>query len=307
MKLQVSASGQGPRVFVKRLSKFLVKNHGVVLDRKKPHIYLSSVWRGNPPKEAIAIHRMDGAYFNKDLSGAKDMNRKIAYAIKNAHGVIYQSKYSQEMTRGILKLKKKGVIIHNGFDSSEYKDIIPHDKMGFDKMLVACAKWRGLKRPRSIVKGFLKASIANAVLVMIGDINKKDRIKHKSVVYTGSIKPHEIYKYYLGCDGLIHISRLDACPNVVVEALVAGKPVLCNNVGGTPEIVENSGVIVDIDPPLKYKMFSMGNPDKIKSHLIAAGVEQLLQQKWSIHRPDLEMKECAKQYYNYFVQKMQAC
>jgi len=300
MKLQVSSSGQGPRVFTNRLVKFLTKNHGVEIDKKRPHIYLSSVWRGSPPKGSITIHRMDGAYFNKDMSGAKSLNKKIAHAIQNAYGVIYQSKYSQKMTEGILKIKKPGVVIYNGFDKEEYKDIALHNKMGYKRMLVACAKWRGLKRPRSIVKGFLAASAPNTVLVMIGDINKKDRIKHKDVVYTGSIKPHKIYKYYLSCDGLIHISRLDACPNVVVEALVAGKPVLCNNVGGTPEIVRESGVIINIDPPLKYKMFSMGKPDKIKSRFIAEGIEKLLGQKWNICRPDLEMSECARKYYEYF-------
>lgn len=300
MKLQVSASGQGPRVFINRLVKFLTKNHDVEIVKKNPHIYLSSVWRGNPPRGASAIHRMDGAYFNKDMSGAKSMNKQIARAIKGAVGVVYQSKYSQRMTEGILKIKKTGAIIHNGFDRNEYKNIVPHDRMGKDKMLIACAKWRGLKRPRSIVKGFLAASIPSSILVMIGDINRKDIIKHKDVIYTGSIKPHKIYKYYLGCDGVIHISRLDACPNVVVEALVAGKPVLCNNVGGTPEIVGNSGVIINIDPPLEYKMFSMGKPDKIKSRFVAEGIEKLLNTKWNICRPDLEMSECARRYYNYF-------
>ena len=98
--------------------------------------------------------------------------------------MIYQSEYSRRMCKGILKLKKKGVIIHNGFDQSLYDDVAP--KRLAPKMLVACAKWRGLKRPRSIVKGFLAAGLSDTVLVMIGEIGKHDRIKHKNVVYTGS-------------------------------------------------------------------------------------------------------------------------
>ena len=68
------------RLFTKRLSKFLQKNHNVKMDNKSPQIYLSSVWRGKPPQGAIAIHRMDGAYFNKEASGARAMNSKIAKA-----------------------------------------------------------------------------------------------------------------------------------------------------------------------------------------------------------------------------------
>ena len=79
---------------------------------------------------------------------------------------------------------------------------------------------------------------------------------------------------------------------------------LCNNVGGTPEIVKDSGVVIDIDPPLKYKMFSMGKVDKVKSHTVAMGIIKLLDQTWDIQRPDLEMSVCAQQYYNYFQIKL---
>jgi glycosyltransferase involved in cell wall biosynthesis len=139
---------------------------------------------------------------------------------------------------------------------------------------------------------------------MIGDINKKDKIKHSNILYTGSISSGKTYEYYVSCDGVVHISRLDACPNVVIEALVAGKPVLCNNAGGTPEIVGSSGVTISIDPTLRFKMFSMGNPDRVDPSVVASGMKELLNKRWDIHRHDLSMEVCAEKYYKYFLETL---
>ncbi|KKN24740.1 hypothetical protein LCGC14_0891870 [marine sediment metagenome] len=299
MKIQTYYSGIASKVFVGRLMNYLNKHYGVERVKSKPDIYFSSVWPGSPPKRAVRVHRVNGVYFDKSKAGARSMNKTIAKAISKARGVVYQSNYSRNMSKGILGVKKSGRIIYNGFDKSCYNGL-KADKFGFSKMLVACAKWRPLKRPRSIVKGFLAAGLSDAVLVMIGGIKESQQIKHPQVKYIGSIPPADTYKYYLNCDGVIHISRLDACPNVVIEALTAGKPVLGNNVGGTPELIKDSGVIIEIDPPLKYKMFTMKNPDKVSSAKVAAGIHQMLNTTWNIDRQDLSMKHCAKQYYDYF-------
>ena len=141
---------------------------------------------------------------------------------------------------------------------------------------------------------------------MIGPIDKHDQIKGKNIKYIGSVKTHQTYQYYKSADAIIHISRLDACPNVVVEGLSAGTPIICNNVGGTPELVGNDGIILNIDPPLKYKRFTMKPPDKVKSKIIAQGIWDCIEKEWSIKRSDLDMEYCADKYYKYF-QKILIC
>ena len=195
--------------------------------------------------------------------------------------------------------QKNYTIIHNGFDPKAYDGIDTY-KFGFSKMLIACAKWRPLKRPRSIAKGFIESNIKDAVLVMIGDISPRDKIKHENVKYVGKVNPPKIFKYYVSCDGVIHISRLDACPNVVVEGIVAKKPIICNNTGGTPEVVMDSGVVLDIDPTFNYQMFKMKKPDSVKPSIIAQGINKLFSKKWLINRNDLHMCNCAKKYFEFF-------
>ena len=44
---------------------------------------------------------------------------------------------------------------------------------------------------------------------------------------------------------MLHPSWLDPCPNVVVEGLASGLPVVCASTGGTPELVKDGGIIID--------------------------------------------------------------
>lgn len=301
IKLNIYAAGIGSTVFTRRLGEYLSKHYPIKLVKEGEDIYLSCVWAGKKTnKKAVHIHRVDGVYFDLQMSGKTGMNNKVKVAMKRAHGVVYQSEYSKKICKGILGVsKRESVIIPNGVDPDSYKDV-EIDKMGYSKMLVACAKWRPLKRPKSIAKGFVKAGLDDTVLVMIGDVPAQYRVKHPNIKYVGSVRTRDIYKYYASCDGLIHISRLDACPNVVVEALVAGKPILGNNVGGTPELIKKDGVIVKIDPPYNYKMFNMGNPDRVQSDIIASGINKLVSKEWNVHRPDLHISHTAKKYYRYF-------
>lgn len=298
MRLQIFTSGFGSSIFLRRLTSFLAENYQVKVVKEKPDIYLSSIWRGKPPKGCKIVHRVDGVYFDKLDNRRDSLNKGIQDAINGSHGVVYQSVYSKKMAYGILKVVQgKHKIIHNGFPAQLYDTVEPYPKP-CDKVFLACAKWRPLKRPMSIAKGFLHADIPDSRLYMIGECKKK--IKDEKIVYLDKMQANDIIPYYKMCDGLIHVSRVDACPNVVVEALCCGKPVVCNNVGGTPEIVGDSGIKLEIDSPLEYKPFKMKDPDSVSPSIIAKGLHDLLSRQWVIRREDLSMPICAKKYYDFF-------
>lgn len=302
MRVQLSYSGIGPRVFMTRLGRYLELHYDVQIVKKKPDIYLSAVWGGDPPKGCRRVHRTDGCYFDKLKSGITGMNKRIAGAITKANGVVWQSRYCEKLCRSILGVKPKHyTTIFNGFDQSIYDEVeVMEDKFGYERMFVACAKWRPLKRPKSIIRGFLAADIPGAGLVMMGDMPKSYKVKDKRVKYVGALRSKETYTYYKSADALIHISRLDACPNTVIEALSIGKPIICNNVGGTPEIVKSDGIVLDIDPPLKYKIFKMKKVDHVDPNIIAEGFRKCAATEWNISRPDLDMSRCAEEYYQFF-------
>jgi len=301
IKLKIHSSGLGPKIFVNKLCEELTTKFPVRIVDKREHIYLSCVWGGTGRnKNSIWVHRADGVYFDKARSGRTVMNKRIRKTIQRSNAVIFQSEFSRKICAGVLSVEKEeNRIIYNGCSPDSYKNI-PKNKMGYKKMLVACARWVPLKRPLSIARGFIGAGLKDTVLVMIGKIEDNKRIDHLNIKYLGAIRPDETHQYYANCDGVIHISRLDACPNAVVEALVAGKPVLTNNVGGTPELVKNDGIIIDIDPIYNYTSFKMKKVDKIDDRKVSQGIIELLSRKWDINRQDLHISNIARQYYDYF-------
>ena len=299
MKVQFSYNrGGGPGVFMKRLKQYLINHYKISVTDNHPDIYISAVWRGNPPKNTKVVHRVDNCYFDTLYKNSTAYNSSIKNAIQRADGVVFQSQFSMKLCKGILGTRgKQHVIIYNGFDQSLCNDVVPFTHQ-YQYLFVSCACWRPIKRPYAIMEAFEKSNIQNSALIMIGDGVKS---LNKNIICTGSIKSPEIYNYYKAATSIIHISRLESCPNAVVEGLSFGIPIVCNNAGGTPEIVGDDGIILPIDPPDIYKSFPMRNPDKVDIAIISDAMKKVIQSDWNIKRPDLDMSVCAKQYYDFFI------
>lgn len=64
-------------------------------------------------------------------------------------------------------------------------------------------------------------------------------------------RPHEeIADWITAADLFCLPSRREGCPNVVLEALASGRPVVASRVGGVPELIrEETGVLVPADDP----------------------------------------------------------
>jgi glycosyltransferase involved in cell wall biosynthesis len=64
----------------------------------------------------------------------------------------------------------------------------------------------------------------------------------------GWAMPAEIPEHVAACDVLVLPSRREGCPNVILEALASGRPVVASRVGGVPELVREgpggNGVLV---------------------------------------------------------------
>jgi len=301
MKLQAFyPRGGGPKIFMQRLLEYLPKYHDVQIVSNNPDIYLSAVWQGKPPQGAKTIHRVDNIYFNLLGQHVKGWNRKIRRAINGSDAVIYQSEFARKICEiGLSTKNENNTVIYNAIDKKQYESVVPVEQ-SCDYLFIACADWRPLKRPGSIVRAFLEAALSNSKLVIIGAIDDRHKINHRQVRYTDKLSIDKAISYYKASCALIHIARLDACSNSVVEALAYGKPVICNNAGGTPELVGKDGIIVNVDPPDEYRPFKMKHVDKISIQNLARAIRKSVKQEWNIRRPELDMSHCAKQYYNFF-------
>jgi glycosyltransferase involved in cell wall biosynthesis len=65
---------------------------------------------------------------------------------------------------------------------------------------------------------------------------------HPEIVHThlGTLDRFDLIPYYLACDLVVIPSHYDGFPNVLIEALALGKPVLASNVGGMRDVLTDS-------------------------------------------------------------------
>lgn len=303
MKVSISKPhdlrNRGHHNFKRRLFDVLISKYDVRLVENHADIHLGMP--GEICSKGKNIVRVDGVYYDKERIS---WNNKIRKSIAAASGVIYQSRWSQTFAETMLNVRnKKSKVIYNGADPQSYQ-IKEIDKRGFDKVFIVCAHWRPNKRLQAITEVFISlCKDRNIGLYVVGKPDWKTDNPH--VVYFGELSPDKLYPIYASSDYFVHICHLDACPNSVIEALVCGLPIVSNNIGGTPEITGDSGVIVSIDKAFDFKqvqdMNAVGSRI-VDRNVLAAGMTSMLSREWEVYRPEFFIDTVAKQYYDFFVE-----
>ncbi len=74
-----------------------------------------------------------------------------------------------------------------------------------------------------------------------------DEVDPKNVKVIPPVKQKELADLYKEADIFLHPAKNDPCPNVVLEAMSSGLPVIFHNSGGTPEIAGEYGVPLSKD------------------------------------------------------------
>jgi len=207
-------------------------------------------------------------FFNK-------MNYSKIKAIKESNIIVYQSDYSKKAYEHFCSdyKKKKSVIINNGVDLEKFSpkpkkvDNDRYADITGDLKLVFSGVARLWKRSQEIVKllPILKKYFPKTKLYFMGTLDKPSKSiitklieknnLHDNVVFLGHINHDNLPYYYSKMDIMVHPAWFDACPNVVVEALSCGIPVVCPSSGGTPELVGEAGAIIEEDFNFDFKEF----------------------------------------------------
>jgi glycosyltransferase involved in cell wall biosynthesis len=143
--------------------------------------------------------------------------------------------------------------IINGFDSSVF---YPRDRsqmrakfgIGADKKVVMyVGRLVATKGLRELVDAFarLHAQDDRALLILAGDGVMREELEAKvtahnladAVLFLGGIEPAVVAQYLGAADLLTLPSWSEGYPNVLVEAIACGRPVVSTRVGGVSEIV----------------------------------------------------------------------
>lgn len=305
MRLSVShhvKNDTGWGIWLRQLCDELTKLGVTVVDEsRKSDLHLAAISGLKPRCPNVLI--VNGIYYDKDRFS---QNNPIRRSISCANFVVFQSKWSSVLATRMLDIQPKNMShIWNGADQRMLASITPCARNENEYVFCACASWRDSKRPEAIIDSFLKAknrSTRKMRLRMVGDHLKKTT-SDADIEYFGKMSHSEALSIVKSSDCLIHICHIDACPGTVIEALSLGKPVVCNNIGGTPELVGDDGVVAPIDKPFSFKVIkSMKDVGSkaVDTDLLASAILSSLDRKWNVNRPDLDISITAKKYMSIF-------
>ena len=314
----------GPSNFLKSLKNSYKSNNllktSIYLDPTVDLIISSSIVRN--PWNKPHIMRLDGIYYGSHIN-KKEIDKKnspIINGIKNAKGLIFQSKFSKFIINNFFSVNPKipNTIINNGVDLKKFskEGYNLRENLGIknsDLVFITSANFRAQKRLEDIINSFInykKIVNKNMYLIIIGNLDKRYRDLPKEIIFTGKIKHSSMSNWYRTADVCLFYSILDWCPNNVVEALASKLPVLCTNLGGTRELIEltNGGIIVDADQEVDFKNINLENPPKPDQGKILNGIHEIVKNKNGIsnkmNTKFIDINFVSKKYYE-FINKLQ--
>jgi len=266
------SSNSGPNSFGFRLANSFQKlGHEIIENNRKEYdVFLCFIEPDcNPMPGSKFIHRLDGIWFKPEQFETHNRNIKRAY--DNADHVVWQSEFDKNMTEKHWG-SRKGSVIHNGIDlkSSVIKN--PLTNIGEirknipGKIFVSSASWHRQKRLKENIDFFIKNRREDDIMIVMGknpDVIVEKPHLQNSIIFTGNLSHQQCLEIYRHSDWMIHLAWLDHCPNVVVEALSQGCPVICTDSGGTAEIVKENGIVIPEIKPYKFELTDYDNPYEI--------------------------------------------
>ncbi|MEN6552456.1 MAG: glycosyltransferase family 4 protein [Methanobacterium sp.] len=176
--------------------------------------------------------------------------------LKNANFVIA---LTQDMKEAMMKIYQRDIIvIPNGIDMERFKEISirtsHNDKV---KTILFVGTLRPVKGVIYLIEAMkiVKNEYHGAKLLIVGDGTEGDKLRaivkeldlEDSVSFAGQRSNNEIPKYMAESDIFVLPSLSEGFPNVILEAMAVGLPVISSKVGGIPNIIQEgiNGLLVE--------------------------------------------------------------
>lgn len=164
---------------------------------------------------------------------------------------------SEDMKRQIKeKYPREIIVIPNGLNFNEFSNSNKIDfKKEFNikndkKIIIYVGRLHPVKGLEYLIEAMklIQETYPNSVLLLVGSdhgnkknleaLIQKNNLKEK-IFFTG-IVPHEKIPAYLNNSHIFVLPSLsEGFPNVILEAMASGLPIVATRVGGIPEIIEN--------------------------------------------------------------------
>jgi glycosyltransferase involved in cell wall biosynthesis len=172
--------------------------------------------------------------------------RMIAAAIRGAaHVVAVSDALRAELVR-LGAQESRISVLRNGVDLDVFRPAAAAAPARAGRRLLLVGHLKEGKGHKVTIDAMVH--LADAELVIVGDgplrgdleRHARGRGVHERVRFVGRVAHGELPGFYNGADALVLASEREGMPNVVLEALACGTPVVATAVGGIPEVLTDT-------------------------------------------------------------------
>ncbi|MFZ5918896.1 MAG: glycosyltransferase family 4 protein [Chloroflexota bacterium] len=196
--------------------------------------------------------------------------------ISRAQVVIVPSRYLGGLVEGWGVSSGRLRLIYNALDTSLYESLPGReaarqmlDLSGRVVLTVArLTPWKGVDALIALLP-HLREQMPDVELVVVGDGPERASLERlafekgvlTSVRFTGQISQQQVGLYLRAADLFVLYSGYEGLPHVVLEAMLAGAPVIASAKGGIPEVVEDG---------VTGRLVPWGDEARLREALLAA-------------------------------------
>ncbi|MBW3622869.1 MAG: glycosyltransferase family 4 protein [Armatimonadetes bacterium] len=238
------------------------------------------------------------------------LRTQIVYALNRSERVITVSGALKEKAVGLGVNGSKVVVQHNGVDGERFYLRSGEDQKEIRRTLGLppdrpVAGYVGNFKPEKGVEVLIEAAGAlkrrgrtEPLLALVGSGPLEEKMKSRvkvlgvedQVRFCGRQPHDEIPRWMSASDVICLPSFREGCPNVVLEALASGKPVVASAVGGVPELIVDKSEGESLLPSAGGDADPEGSGVEVRSNgvlvpagdpeALAAGIEATLARSW---------------------------
>lgn len=235
--------------FFKQVKKFIKEYRpDVIHSNLDTMLYLLPAYKRNQVK----LHTVH-TNAQKEGRGLQRVVRVLAYKLFGVVPVGISGLIAKSVRDEFGFSEEKVPVVYNGVVCSRYN--LPKEKVDEDIIeFISTGTLYPVKNFGFMIDCFAEicAEFANVRLTILGEgESRKDletQIREKNlqdkVILAGLVR--EVEKYLARSDIYVASSRYEGLPLSVLEAMSAGLPVVCTNVGGVPEVVSDgeNGILI---------------------------------------------------------------
>ena len=222
----------------------------------------------------------------------------LRLVLKNADGVIA---LTEDMKKEMQKTRAGGIsVIANGLDLERFAALRREEMRGKlqtkpdQRLIVFAGGFRPVKGVTYLIEAMnvVREKHRSAMLMLIGKGPEEDTLRHLAerldlgncVRFVGQVPNDAVPQYLAAADVLVLPSLSEGFPNVVLEAMAAGLPVVASRVGGLPEIIEegHNGFLVEPKSPeqIAEKVLLLLGDDELRKRISENNREKAQGYSW---------------------------